>query len=91
MGILALQRGEDVNVGTVSSPDGFYIADEGEGIAEDEREDLSEPGVTRKNGGTGLGLSIVRDIVRAHGWEIGVTESSEGGARFEITNVEPAD
>lgn len=39
-------------------------------------------------GGTGLGLSIVEDVVEAHGWEIHVSESTAGGARFEITDVD---
>ena len=34
--------------------------------------------------GRGFGLAIVRTIIEAHGWEIEVTESSSGGARFEI-------
>jgi signal transduction histidine kinase len=42
-----------------------------------------EQGVTR-NGGTGLGLTIVKRIVEAHGWEISLTKSKRGGARFEV-------
>ncbi len=38
--------------------------------------------------GTGFGLSIVERVVEAHGWEINLTESAEGGARFEITGIE---
>lgn len=37
--------------------------------------------------GTGLGLPIVKEIVDAHRWSITVTESPEGGARFEITGI----
>jgi signal transduction histidine kinase len=33
-------------------------------------------------------LSIVRRIVEAHGWEVSVAESPDGGARFEVTNLE---
>ena len=39
--------------------------------------------------GTGLGLAIVRAVVEAHGWDIRATESDQGGARFEVTGVEP--
>jgi two-component system OmpR family sensor kinase len=42
-----------------------------------------EQGVTG-DGGTGLGLTIVKRIVEAHGWEISLTESKRGGARFEV-------
>jgi len=74
-----------VRVGTCE--DGFYVADDGPGIPEDERESVFEEGVTGAEDGTGYGLSIVADIVEGHGWRIEATESAEGGARFEITNV----
>lgn len=67
---------------------GFYIADTGCGIPEDERADIFDSGYTTSTEGTGFGLSIVDNIVEAHDWNIHVTESSEGGARFEITGVE---
>jgi signal transduction histidine kinase len=38
--------------------------------------------------GTGLGLAIVEEICDAHQWAITATESTNGGARFEITGVE---
>jgi signal transduction histidine kinase len=62
---------------------GFYVADDGRGIPEADRETVLDHGVS--GGETpGLGLSIVSDIVDAHGWEITVTEGRDGGARFEI-------
>jgi signal transduction histidine kinase len=67
---------------------GFYIEDDGHGIPASERADIFEHGYTTSDDGTGFGLSIVRDIVDAHGWEIQVTTSSDGGARFEITGVD---
>lgn len=67
---------------------GFYVADDGSGIPNDSREDLFEKGYTTNTNGTGLGLAIVKDIIGAHGWEIAVTDSEDGGARFEITGVE---
>jgi signal transduction histidine kinase len=41
--------------------------------------------------GTGLGLKIVADVAEAHGWDLVVTDGSDGGARFEFTGVEAAD
>ena len=35
-------------------------------------------------------MAIVKGIANAHGWEISVTESDAGGARFEIRDVETA-
>lgn len=64
---------------------GFYVEDTGRGIPEDERSRVFEHGYTTSEDGTGMGLSIVHVLVRDHGWEIEVTESAEGGARFEIT------
>ena len=39
---------------------------------------------SRDHGGAGLGLAIVRAIVNAHGGEIWIERSPEGGARFII-------
>ena len=78
--------GVQVRVGTL--PDGFSVEDDGPGIPLEEREQVFERGYTSSEDGTGLGLGIVRQIVRAHGWTILVTESETGGARFEITGVE---
>lgn len=75
-----------ITVGSIS--DGFYIEDTGSGISTDHREDLFESGFTTSDTGTGYGLAIVKRIVDAHEWMITVTESCEGGARFEITGIQ---
>jgi len=68
--------------------DGFSVADDGPGIPESERDAVFEPGHSTVEEGTGFGLAIVREIVEAHGWEITVGETEDGGARFEITGVD---
>ncbi len=73
-----------VTVGDLDDDAGFYVADDGPGIPESEREAIFESGYSKGDEGTGFGLSIVRTIVDAHGWDIRVTESEAGGARFEI-------
>lgn len=75
-----------VRVGTFDSADreGFYVEDDGDGIPAEEREAVFEWGHTTTSDGTGFGLAIVAEIVEAHGWEIGVTDSEAGGTRFEI-------
>ena len=79
--------GEDVTVRVGTFHNGFYFEDDGPGISEGKREAVLEQGISTETDGSGLGLAIVRAIVDAHGWELTVTESATGGARFEITDV----
>jgi hypothetical protein len=67
---------------------GFYVADDGSGIPEGDRELIFDSGYSTREGGTGFGLDIVSEIVDAHGWTIAATDSRDGGARFEITGVD---
>ncbi|MFB6227931.1 MAG: GAF domain-containing protein [Halobacteriales archaeon] len=71
--------------------DGFYLADDGRGIPGGEREEVLETGYSTRERGTGFGLTVVTEVVEAHGWEISLTESAEGGARFEFTGVKIVD
>jgi signal transduction histidine kinase/CheY-like chemotaxis protein len=80
--------GPDVTVTVGALEDGFYVADDGPGIPEDEREDVFDHGHTSDEDGTGFGLSIVAQIAAAHGGSATVTESEAGGARFEIRGLE---
>lgn len=80
-----------IRVGRLADENGFYVADDGPGIAAEVRDSLFEPGEKGGIGGSGFGLAIVNRTVEAHGWDIRVTESDTGGARFEITGVERVD
>lgn len=80
-----------VTVGDLADWQGFYVADDGPGIPEDERDTVFDAGYSIADTGTGFGLKIVQEIADAHGWEITVTESNTGGARFEISGVEVTD
>jgi PAS domain S-box-containing protein len=75
-----------VTVGDLSN--GFYVEDDGPGIPEADHGNVFDVGRSTAPDGTGFGLRIVEQVVTAHGWTIDVTESAEGGARFEITGVE---
>ncbi|WP_181693027.1 ATP-binding protein [Natronomonas sp. LN261] len=77
-----------IKVGILPNQGGFYVEDTGPGISEENHEKVLEPGYSTAEDGTGFGLAIVKEIVEAHGWEIIVTDGSDGGARFEITDVE---
>ena len=67
---------------------GIYVEDSGPGIPEEAREDVFDHGHTSESGGTGFGLTIVKRIAEAHGWQVAVVEGTDGGARFEFTDVE---
>lgn len=79
--------GEDVTVTVGELDDGFYIEDDGAGIPENKQPEVFEVGYSTATNGTGFGLSIVQQVANAHGWNVRVTNSSEGGARFEIRGV----
>ena len=81
----AVEHGSSPVTVTLGATDtGFYLADDGPGIDDEDRERVFEPGYTTAADGTGFGLSIVKRIADAHGWETTVTESDSGGARFEF-------
>ncbi|AGB30142.1 PAS/PAC sensor signal transduction histidine kinase [Natrinema pellirubrum DSM 15624] len=87
-----VEHGEStVSVSVGPLEDGFYVADDGAGIPTDERERVFENGYSTASDGTGFGLSIVATIAEAHGWDVRVTESPSGGARFEFTGVTVTD
>lgn len=61
------------------------VRDDGDGIAESDRERIFERFVrldearTRDTGGSGLGLSITRHLVQSHGGSVRVTDAPGGG------------
>lgn len=73
-----------VTVGTLDDGRGVYVADNGRGIPAEDRGRVFESGFTTASNGTGFGLDIVGTIVEGHGWSVTVTDSDEGGARFDI-------
>lgn len=80
--------GSDVSITVGDLDSGFYFEDDGSGILPAERDAVFKNGYSTSEQGTGFGLSIVKQVVEAHGWDIRVTDSSEGGTRFEIIAVE---
>ena len=80
--------GEDVTVTVGELNDGFYVADDGPGIPSTKREAIFEYGYSTTSDGTGLGLAIVETIATEHGWTVTVTNGEDGGARFELCDVE---
>jgi signal transduction histidine kinase len=80
--------GPPITVRVEPTPEGFAVADDGVGIPPDIRETVTESGYTTQGDNTGYGLAIVEEVASAHGWELAVTESDAGGARFEFAGVE---
>jgi len=87
----SVQHGDATTL-AVGVDDGvLYVADDGTGIPEDDRENVFEHGYTTNEDGTGFGLAIVEEIADAHGWTVSLTESDAGGARFEFHGVDVVD
>jgi PAS domain S-box-containing protein len=67
-----------------------HVEDSGPGVPENQRETIFEPFVqlgrslTSTHEGTGLGLAISRDLARAMDGDIGISQSSLGGAIFSL-------
>lgn len=80
--------GEDVRITVGDLESGFYVADDGPGIPAVDHDSVFTRGYSTTADGTGFGLAIVHEIVEIHGWDITLTDSEHGGARFEITGVE---
>ncbi|MGM0591975.1 MAG: GAF domain-containing sensor histidine kinase [Halobacteriota archaeon] len=72
-----------VRVGPLSDG-GFFVADDGPGIAPSNREAVFERGYTTARDGTGFGLPIVQRIADAHDWDLRLTESNDGGVRLAV-------
>jgi len=83
------ESGVNLTVEPIESPDvvGFYVADDGPGIETEQTERLFEWGYTSEESGTGFGLAIVGQIADGHGWDVAVTDSDDGGTRFEFTGL----
>jgi PAS domain S-box-containing protein len=80
--------GDSVAVSIGDLDNGFYVEDDGDGLPKEDRDSLREFGVSTIPDGTGLGLGIVNEIAEDHGWSLTLTDRENGGARFEVTNIE---
>jgi len=80
--------GSDVTITIGPVADGFYLADDGPGIPDAQRDAIFDAGYSTNDSGTGFGLTIIKQVVDAHGWTLRVTDSTDGGAPFEIGGIE---
>jgi signal transduction histidine kinase len=60
------------------------VADNGPGIAPDQREKVFVPFYTTKRHGSGVGLTLVRQIASVHGASVSISESEGGGATVSM-------
>jgi len=81
---VVVHTGEDATVTVGDTATGFYVADDGPGIPEDDRERVFEQGYGTAREGEGYGLFVAESVATAHGWDIVARESEAGGARFEV-------
>jgi two-component system nitrogen regulation sensor histidine kinase NtrY len=60
------------------------VADNGPGIANDQRDRIFVPFFTTKRQGSGVGLTLVRQIATAHGATVDIAQTPGGGATFSL-------
>jgi hypothetical protein len=78
-------------VSTAEGAAGVAVVDDGPGIPPGARDRVFEPRETL-DGGTGLGLAVVARVAEVHGWQVRVTDAADGGgARFEVTGLDPVE
>jgi signal transduction histidine kinase len=64
----------------------ILVADDGPGLPPKARENLFRPFAgSARPGGTGLGLAIAREVLRAHGGDIALLESTGRGTVFRLS------
>src|SRR5579864_2567067 len=85
----AMEAGaQRITVGATVEDDGVRIdvLDDGPGLPPKALANLFQPFAgSARPGGTGLGLAIVREVMRAHGGEIILVESTAQGTLFRLT------
>jgi signal transduction histidine kinase len=90
----ALNYGGGAKVCLVPPKDGvltILVEDDGPGIPSADLERVFEPfqrledSRNRETGGTGLGLPIARNILRAHGGDVALTNRAGGGVKAVVT------
>ncbi len=61
------------------------ISDNGPGIHQDAKKNLTDAFYSTKSNGTGLGLPVVKAVIRAHHGQLGFYNQAQGGAIFVIS------
>lgn len=88
----AVRYGGNARIRVEDSPTelALHIDDDGPGIPDDRLEQMFQPfrrgedSRNRATGGVGLGLAIARNLARAHGGEVTLSNRPEGGLRVTV-------
>ena len=81
----------DVSLANVDGTITLTVDDDGEGVADDDRQRIFErftrtdSSRSRDTGGVGLGLAVVRATAQRHGGDVQCEASPLGGARLIVT------
>jgi signal transduction histidine kinase len=78
--------GPAVHVTIGRTGNGFFIADDGDGI-DGHPERVFDAGYTTEAENTGFGLFIARSIAHEHNWHVTVSEAESGGCRFAMSGL----
>lgn len=79
-----------VEVGSLDSSEGFYVADDGDGFPEGAYASVFDQNYSTGGSAAGFGLTIVRNIVEDHVWDVRAVESELGGTRIEVSGLSSA-
>lgn len=76
--------GASVTIRVAPTEDGFLVEDDGPGIPPSVRESVLDGEYTAEDTDVGIGLMVVSHVAQAHGWEMTITDSPDGGACFRF-------
>jgi two-component system, NtrC family, nitrogen regulation sensor histidine kinase NtrY len=76
-----------VSVSAIAGQAAVIVEDNGKGLPQQGREQLTEPYVTTRAKGTGLGLAIVKKIMEDHQGELVLEDGEPGGTRVKLIFV----
>ncbi len=74
-----------INVGTLNNDVVITVADNGSGVAEENKDKVFEPKFTTKTSGMGLGLAMVKNIVETYSGTIRFKSEKDKGTTFTVT------
>ncbi len=89
--LAASNSGGMIELGAISRGNDtlLWVADNGHGMSQADKERMFDPFFTTRKTGTGLGLAVVHQIISQHGGVIEVDSTPEQGTRVEIIFPQP--